>query len=133
MVLVTDGVANVGVTEKKDFLKLLEKHDVRLFSFVMGNSANRPLLQGMTTVSNGFSMSISNGDDIAGRLMQTAAKLSHEAYRDIDLRTRPFTESRAGFIQRWDRIALLAEGVFYQDLVENDDLGLVGQRGLGYL
>lgn len=86
ILLVTDGVANIGVTEKKAFLKLLEQHDVRLFSFVMGNSANRPLLEGMTAVSNGFYMNISNSDDIAGRLIQTADKLSHEAYRDIDLR-----------------------------------------------
>ncbi|MEM1111932.1 MAG: VIT and VWA domain-containing protein [Pseudomonadota bacterium] len=86
LVLVTDGVANVGVTEKKDFLELLEQHDVRLFTFVMGNSANRPLLDGMTAISNGFAMSISNGDDIVGRLVQVGEKLSHEAYRDIDVR-----------------------------------------------
>jgi Ca-activated chloride channel family protein len=49
--LVTDGVANVGVTEKKDFLSMMEKHDVRLFTFIMGNSANRPLLEAMTEVS----------------------------------------------------------------------------------
>lgn len=85
ILLVTDGVANVGVTEKRDFLKLLEQHDVRLFSFVMGNSANRPLLEGMSSVSNGFSMNISNGDDIVGRVLQTADKLSHEALRNIDL------------------------------------------------
>lgn len=84
--LVTDGVANVGTTEKKQFLTLLEKADVRLFCFVMGNSANKPLLEGMTRVSNGFSMNISNGDDILGRILQAASKLSHEAYRDINLK-----------------------------------------------
>ncbi len=83
VVLVTDGVANVGLTQKKDFLELLEKHDVRLFSFMMGNSANRPLLEGMTKMSNGFAMNISNSDDISGRLIQAADKLAHEAYRDI--------------------------------------------------
>ena len=85
VLLVTDGVANVGVTEKKAFLKLLEKTDVRLFSFVMGNSANKPLLEGMTKVSNGFAMAISNSDDIVGRIIQTTDKLTHEAYRDIDI------------------------------------------------
>ncbi len=85
VLLVTDGVANVGVTEKKQFLKLLEKADVRLFSFVMGNSANKPLLEGMTKVSNGFAMNISNSDDIVGRIIQTTDKLTHEAYRDIDI------------------------------------------------
>ncbi|MDJ0929254.1 MAG: VIT and VWA domain-containing protein, partial [Gammaproteobacteria bacterium] len=43
VILVTDGVANVGVTDKRRFLQLLEQHDVRLFTFIMGNSANRPL------------------------------------------------------------------------------------------
>ncbi len=79
IILVTDGVANVGVTEKKSFLELLEKYDVRLFTFVMGNSANRPLLEGMTKVSNGFAMNVSNSDDIAGKLMLATDKLGHEA------------------------------------------------------
>ena len=85
IVLVTDGVANVGTTEKSRFLSLLEKHDVRLFTFVMGNSANRPLLEEMTRVSNGFAMSISNADDIVGQLMLAKNKMSHEALRDLEL------------------------------------------------
>ncbi|WP_421867268.1 VIT and vWA domain-containing protein [Motiliproteus sp.] len=83
LVLVTDGVANVGTTEKRAFLKLLQQADVRLFTFVMGNSANRPLLQGMTEVSNGFASQISNADDVMGRLMQAATKLNHAALRDL--------------------------------------------------
>ncbi|QIL90064.1 VWA domain-containing protein [Microbulbifer sp. SH-1] len=85
VILVTDGVANVGVVAKKAFLELLEQHDIRLFTFVMGNSANRPLLEGMAKVSNGFAMNISNSDDISGRLVQAADQLRHEAYRDISL------------------------------------------------
>lgn len=109
VVLVTDGVANVGVTEKRDFLRLLEKHDVRLFSFIMGNSANRPLLEGMTSVSNGFYMNISNGDDIAGRLLQTSAKLSHAAYRDIELafdgvKVTDLTPARIGSLYRGQQL-----------------------------
>lgn len=88
ILLVTDGVANVGKTEKRQFLKLLEACDVRLYSFVMGNSANRPLLEGMTKVSNGFAMNISNSDDIVGKIAQTADKLNHEAYRDIDIKVK---------------------------------------------
>jgi Ca-activated chloride channel family protein len=83
---VTDGVANVGKTEKKGFIKLLEQYDVRLFTFVMGNSANRPLLDGMTKVSNGFAISVSNSDDIVGQLMQATAKLSFEALHDIEVK-----------------------------------------------
>jgi len=85
IILVTDGVANIGQTEKKDFLKLLKKADVRLFTFVMGNSANRPLLEGMAKVSNGFSISVSNSDDIVGKLMEATSKMTHYAYRDISL------------------------------------------------
>jgi len=85
VILVTDGVANVGQTEKKDFLKLLNKADVRLFTFVMGNSANRPLLESMTKVSNGFAMNVSNSDDIVGKLLEATSKLTHEAFHDINI------------------------------------------------
>ena len=84
IVLVTDGVANVGNTEKRDFLKLLDKHDVRLFTFIMGNSTNRPLLQEMTDISNGFAMSVSNADDIVGQIMLATSKLTHQAFRDVE-------------------------------------------------
>lgn len=83
--LVTDGVANVGVTQKKEFLKMMEKHDVRLFTFIMGNSANRPLLEAMTEVSNGFAMETSNSDDISGQLMLATARIRHAALHDVEL------------------------------------------------
>ncbi|MDX2427488.1 MAG: VIT and VWA domain-containing protein [Xanthomonadales bacterium] len=86
LVLVTDGVANLGYTEKQDFLDLLEQTDVRLFSFVLGNSANRPLLESMARVSNGFAINVSNSDDIAGKLLEATSRLTHEALHDIDLR-----------------------------------------------
>ncbi len=85
-VLITDGVANVGITEKKQFLELLEYVDLRLFTFIMGNSANRPLLEEMTKVSEGFADSVSNSDDIVGKIMLAASKLSHEAMRDVELK-----------------------------------------------
>lgn len=85
MVLVTDGVANVGNTQKKQFLKLLENRDLRLFTFIMGNSANRPLLEEMTRVSNGFALSISNSDDIVGQLKLAQGKMAHSSMRDIQV------------------------------------------------
>ncbi len=88
VVLVTDGVANVGTTEKNAFLKLVEKADVRLFTFIMGNSANRPLLEPMTKISDGFAASVSNSDDIMGHLMNATSKLKHHAYRDIELKVK---------------------------------------------
>jgi Ca-activated chloride channel family protein len=83
--LVTDGVANVGVTEKREFLKMMGQHDVRLFTFIMGNSANKPLLEAMTEVSNGFAMETSNSDDISGQLIQATAKIRHAALHDVNL------------------------------------------------
>jgi len=85
IILVSDGVANIGATEKKDFLKLLEKRDVRLYSFIMGNSANRPLLEGMSNISNGFYSSISNADDLMGKVILATSKMTHQAMRDIKL------------------------------------------------
>jgi len=88
IILVTDGVANVGTTEKKAFIKLLEQRDVRLFTFIMGNSANKPLFQSMTNVSNGLSMAVSNADDIVGQLMLATSKMTHQSLRDVELKIK---------------------------------------------
>ncbi|MEE9351126.1 MAG: VWA domain-containing protein, partial [Thiotrichaceae bacterium] len=86
IILVTDGEANVGVTEKKAFLKLMEGRDVRLFTAVMGNGANRPLLNSMAETSHGFAVSVSNSDDIAGKLLEFTSKVSHQAFHDVELK-----------------------------------------------
>jgi len=109
LILVTDGVANLGYTEKKDFLELLEKQDVRLFTFVMGNSANRPLLEAMAKVSNGFAMNVSNSDDIAGKLLEATSRLTHEALHDIDVRfsgvkVSDLTPDRIGSLYRGQQL-----------------------------
>ena len=39
-----------------------------------------------------------------------------EHSRTVAIRTLPFTESRVGFIQLWDRAALKGEGTYYQNL-----------------
>jgi len=85
IVLVTDGVANVGKTHRKDFLDLMSSHDVRLFTAVMGNGANRPMLDSMTRVSQGFTTSVSNSDDILGVLVSAIGKVKYEALHDVDL------------------------------------------------
>lgn len=85
IVLVTDGVANVGVTEQKSFIELVRKKDVRLFTFIMGNSANKPLLETLTQASNGFAMNISNSDDIVGRILQAKSKVTHQAFHDVQV------------------------------------------------
>jgi LPS-assembly protein len=76
------------------------------------------------------------GDDLFLREINTFA-LDYD--REINLRTRPFTDSRVGLVQRWNRLTLQADGVYYQDLVQSDDLvlqhapeiRLFGQKQLG--
>ncbi len=86
LVLVTDGVCNVGPTRHEDFMKLMKQHDVRLFTFVIGNSANQPLLDRLARDSSGFAMNISESDDIAGRLIQAKAKVLHECLHGVELK-----------------------------------------------
>ncbi|MEM9631517.1 MAG: VIT and VWA domain-containing protein [Pseudomonadota bacterium] len=85
IVLVTDGVANVGTTETRKFLELTQQKDVRLFTAIMGNSANEPLLQPMTDASGGFAVHVSNSDDIVGTLLQATSKVTHEALHGLKL------------------------------------------------
>ena len=86
VILVTDGVANIGETGHKAFVELLNKYDIRLFTFIIGNSANQPLLEKLTKVSNGFAMNISNNDDIVGRIMQAKAKVLYQNMHDVELK-----------------------------------------------
>lgn len=130
IILVTDGVANVGVTQKKQFLKLLEKYDVRLFTFIMGNSANRPLLDSMTKISNGFAMSISNSDDIVGNILLATNKLNHEALRDIDVKVSgvkvaDVTPAHIGSLYRGQQ--LIVFGHYWGD--GTADLAITGKIG----
>ncbi len=85
IVLVTDGVANVGETAQRKFIDLIAKQDIRLFTLVMGNSANRPLLNVLTKHSNGFAISISNSDDIMGALLSATSKVTHEALHGVTI------------------------------------------------
>ncbi len=111
IVLVTDGVANVGETAQQIFLKLLERKDVRLFTFIMGNSANRPLLEALTDASGGFAISISNSDDIVGQLLLAASKVTHQALRGVGievegLRTADLTPARVRSLYRGDQLVM---------------------------
>lgn len=86
IILVTDGVANVGPSQHADFLKLLEQYDIRLFTFVIGNSANQPLMDRLAKDSGGFAMNISDSDDIIGRIMQAKGKILYENMHDVELK-----------------------------------------------
>lgn len=85
MIVISDGGANIGPTQHREFLDLLAKHDVRVFTFVMGQGANQPLLGRMAEESGGFSMDISNQDDLYGRILQAKAKLGREAMHGVKI------------------------------------------------
>ncbi|MEG3639694.1 VIT and vWA domain-containing protein [Magnetococcus sp. PR-3] len=86
VILISDGEANIDRTHKRDFLALLKHRDVRLFTAIMGNSANRPLLKELSRLTQGTAINISNSDDILGMVMQAASKLSHEALHGTTLK-----------------------------------------------
>jgi Ca-activated chloride channel family protein len=101
VILVTDGCCNVGPTEHSAFLKLLRQYDLRLFTFVMGNSANQPLMDRLAKDSGGMAMNLSDSDDIAGRLLQAKAHILHECLHDVKLtfdgeRVRDLTPATCG-------------------------------------
>lgn len=110
-VLVTDGVGNIGETAHKHFIHLLKQHDVRLFTFIIGNSANQPLMERIALESNGFAMNISDADDIVGRLIQAKSKVLHEAMHDVEVvikgeRVYDMTPKRIGSLYRGEQLVV---------------------------
>ncbi|MBL8023487.1 MAG: VWA domain-containing protein [Elusimicrobia bacterium] len=85
VILVTDGVTNSGVIDPKAFRTLLEQYDVRVFGFVMGNSANWPLMRVIGEASGGFSSGVSNDDDIVGQILLAKSKIRHESLHHADV------------------------------------------------
>lgn len=86
VILVSDGCCNVGPTAHEAFLTLMRKYDVRLFTILVGNGANQPLLERLARDSNGFALNLSESDDIAGRLLQAKAKVLHTCLHDVKVR-----------------------------------------------
>lgn len=85
VILVTDGVANIGPTGHDDFLQLVDEKDIRLFTFIIGNSSNRPLLDDLAKASNGFAMDVSTRDDIYGKILQAKNKVLYQAMHDVQI------------------------------------------------
>ena len=96
IVLVTDGVANVGNTQAKAFHQLMQQYDVRVFGFLLGNNANWPLMRTICDASGGFSAGVSNTDDIVGQLVLAKSKLVHECLHDTELKIRGVRVSDTG-------------------------------------
>ncbi|SCZ64868.1 VIT and vWA domain-containing protein [Thiohalomonas denitrificans] len=111
IVLVTDGVANVGHTAQRDFIDLLTKKDVRLFTFIMGNSANRPLLEALTKHSGGFAINVSNSDDIVGHVLNAVSKVTHKALHGVEVsikgvKTADLAPTEIGSLYRGQQLVL---------------------------
>ena len=86
IILVTDAVTNTGVVNPEEFYKLLRQVDVRIFGFLLGNSANWPLMQTITHTTGGFYDTISNTDDIMGKLLLADSKINYEALLDAEVK-----------------------------------------------
>ncbi len=111
IVLVTDGATNTGIIAPKRFHELRWKYDVRVFGFVMGNSANWPLMQMIGDVSGGFSVGVSNDDDIIGQIMLAKSKVCHESLHDATIKiggvkTYDTTDKHIGKIYRGQQLVL---------------------------
>ena len=111
LVLVTDGVANVGETRQRRFIELIKKKDVRLFTFVLGNSANRPLLEALAKASGGFAVNISSSDDIVGQLLAATSRVTHEALHGVKIKiggikTADLTPGQIGSLYRGQQLVV---------------------------
>jgi Ca-activated chloride channel family protein len=88
IVIVTDGVTNSGVVSPAAFHELLSTHDVRVFGFLMGNSANWPLMRTICDASGGFYKGVSNASDIVGQILLAKSKVLYECLHDARLTIR---------------------------------------------
>ncbi len=109
IILVTDGVCNVGPTEHAAFLKLCRSYDLRLFTFVIGNGANQPLMEALALDSQGFAMNLSDADDMVGRLIQAKAKVLYECLHDVKItfsgeKVRDLTPARPGSLYQGQQL-----------------------------
>jgi Ca-activated chloride channel family protein len=91
LVLVTDGVTNQGIVDPAAFHKLLKQYDVRVFGFLMGNSANWPLMRVIADATGGFYAGVSNDDDIVGQILLAKSKIAFESMHDASFK---FTGAR---------------------------------------
>ena len=111
VLLVTDAVANVGEVDPAAFRALAKRYDVRVFGFLLGNSANWPLMRALAEASGGFYAPVSNADDMLGQLLLAKSKVSHEALHDASFRlqgveTRDVVGLEVGKVYRGQQLVL---------------------------
>ncbi|WP_309383950.1 VIT and vWA domain-containing protein [Cerasicoccus frondis] len=85
-ILVTDAVANQGIVDPAKFDALLRQKDVRFFGFLMGNSANWPLMRILCEATDGQYDAVSNADDIFGKILLAKDRITTEALLDVDFK-----------------------------------------------
>jgi len=111
LILVTDGVTNQGVLEPERFHELMKTVDLRFFGFLMGNSANVPLMNVLCDASDGFSAQVSNADDIVGQILLAKEKIAYESLLDVEVRidgvgASEITEDFAGRVFRGQQLQI---------------------------
>lgn len=114
VVLVTDGVTNTGIVDTAEFHKLVKSHDIRIFGFLMGNSANWPLMRTVCEASGGFYAGVSNDDDLLGQILQAKGKVLHECLHDAEftingVKTLNTTGNIPGKIYRGQQLVMFGQ------------------------
>lgn len=87
-ILVTDGVLNQGIVDPAKFDQILRQHDLRFFGFLMGNSANWPIMRTLCEATDGTYTSISTRDDVVGKILAARDQITTEALLDVDLKIK---------------------------------------------
>ncbi len=111
IVLVTDGVTNAGTVDPAAFDQLMRTRDVRVFGFLLGNSANWPLMRTICDASGGFYAGVSNQDDLVGQILLAKSKVRYEAMTDATVsirggKTDAVTERTLGKLYRGQQVVV---------------------------
>ncbi len=114
MVLITDGEANIGTVEKKAFLALMKKVDVRLFTAVVGERTQQPQLKQMAQRSNGLAVSLPRVGKLPDQLIEFTRHVTHESLYDINVEITGgtgfnLTADHATTLYRGDHLTLMGQ------------------------
>ena len=88
LIIVSDAITDIEGGQYSKFLRLMEEYDVRLFCFVVGNGGDRGLMERLGKDSGGFAMTISDSDDVTGRLLQAKSHMLYENMHNVQLNIR---------------------------------------------
>ncbi|MGE3167142.1 MAG: VIT and VWA domain-containing protein [Planctomycetota bacterium] len=111
LLVITDAVTNTGIVDPKLFAALMKSYDIRVFGFLMGNSADVPLMRVICESTGGAHAQVSNADDLIGQIMLAKGKVTHECLHHAELkvsgvRTRDCTGESVGKVYRGQQLVL---------------------------